>query len=198
MKKALLIISSICVAACALTACNLSCADDGTSKDYNKFNSMLEAGYSKIVITINNTFTDEDVTLTSEYTVRYAQSEMVVNYKVERFSEFTLEHPATELKTVYEGSAVIVGGIISGGEEVELTADIATLNFDFNKKYFENVTISETFFAADVADAGSFLGTEIDCTDMHVVAGFDEVFKSITINYTQGKNEVEYKYIFTN
>ena len=192
MKKAILIISAICVAACALTACNSSCGNE-----YKRLNSKLKEDYSQISITVNNTFTEEQITLTSVYTVKYAQNEITVDYKVERFSEFTLESPVTDVKTTYEGSASIVGGIISGGEEVGLTEDIASLNLNFKKKNFENVTFNKTFFSADVKNTNSFLGVA-ECTDMHVVAGFDDKFKSITVSYKQGVNEVEYKYVFTN
>ena len=194
MKKSILLISTVCAAACIFSSCK-SC-DKKKTTVYEDLNAMLAENYSQISISINNTFTEENITLESVYTVKYAQSEITVDYSVERFAEFTLENPTTEVKKKYNGTAVIVGGIISGGEEVGLTADIARLKLDFNESYFENAEYSNTLFSADVIDASGFLGTQLTCTDMHVEAKFSEVFSSIEITYSQDGHEVKYSYVF--
>ena len=197
MKKVLLI-SLICAAACSLSACTLSLGGNKTSKsEYDELNSMLSANYSQIEITIKNNFTEEDITLESKYTVKYSQSEITVEYRVERFTEFTLENPETSVKTVYEGTAVIVGGVISGGEDINLTADIARLSLTFKEELFENVTLTGMYLDADVKNASGFLGTNISCTDMHVYAEFLTFFYNITVNYRQSGHEIEYSYVFT-
>lgn len=196
MKKIILLISAA-IAACALSACEFSCAKDSKGYSYEQLNSMLNANYSQIVISVNNTFTDENITLESEYKVKYTQSEITVDYKVERFSSISLDSPASDVKTVYEGRAVIVGNVISGGEEVGLTKDIAQLNLTFNEDYFRNISFDKTSISADVTNPGAFLGTSLSCTDMHVEGKFNGVFESITITYKQSANEIEYRYIFT-
>ena len=192
MKKSVLLISAICAFACALSACGKK-----EVNAYDKLNSMLDASYSQITISIDNTYTEEEITLESVYMLIYSQSEITVQYKVERFAEFTLENPTTDVKTTYQGTAVIVGGIISGGSEVGLTADIADLSLEFKEAYFENITLDSGSLTADVKDVSAFLGTELVCTGMKVEAKFSDVLESITVTYSQSGHEVVYSYIFT-
>ena len=191
MKKSVLLISAVCAAACALSACGKK-----EVNAYDKLNSMLDANYSQMTISIDNTYTEEGITLESVYMLIYSQSEITIQYKVERFAEFTLENPTTDVKTTYQGAAVIVGGIISGGSEVGLTADIADLSLEFKEANFENITLDNSSLSADVKDASAFLGTEISCTGMKVEAKFSDVFESITVTYSQSGHEVVYSYIF--
>ena len=195
MKKVIILILSICVAMCALSACKSSCKIKETDK-YQLLNSMLEENYSQITISVNNTFTDEDITLESVYTVKYSQTEITVEYKVERFASLSLDNPTTEVKTVIEGTATIKDGVVSGGEDAGITADIAKIGLSFKEQYFKNVLYTGKYISADVTDASGFLGTELTCTDMHVEAKFNKVFTSIEISYVQGGNEVEYSYVF--
>ena len=195
MKKSFLLVSAICASACALSACG-SRGDKGPST-YDKLNSMLEESYSQISISINNTFLDEDVTLESVYMLIYSQSQITVQYKVERFAEISLDNPTSAVKTTYTGTAVIAGDTVTGGSEVGLTADIAQLNLVFKEEYFENITLESGSISADVTNVSGFLGTDLTCTEMKVEAEFSNVLNGITVTYKQSGNEVEYKYVFT-
>ena len=192
MKKSILLVSAICASACAISACG----KDKTPSAYDNLNSMLSASYSQISISIDNTFTAEDVTLESVYMLIYTQSQVTVQYKVERFSEISFENPTSDVKTTLEGIAVIAGDTVTGGSEVGLTADIAKLKMVFKEEYFENVTLAEGTISADVKDVKGFLGSDLTCTDMKVEAEFSNVFKNITVTYKQSGNEVEYRYVF--
>ena len=195
MKRHIFIICVLCALACALTGCKP--VKKPVYDEYAGLNTKLGASYSQISITVNNTFTDEDITLESKYTVKYSQSEITVDYKVERFASVSLENPTDEVKTVYEGTAVIVGGIISGGSEVGLTADISKLSLNFKEEYFNNAVLTGIFFKADVKNASAFLGADVSCTDMTVSAEYVEVFSVIEINYTESGNKIQYLYEFT-
>ena len=196
MKKSILTIAAIASAACALAACNSS-RGNSQSDEYQKLNDMLNASYSKIAITVTDTFIEEGVTLKSEYTLNYSESEITVNYKVERFAQISLDSPATDVKTTYTGTATIKDGKVTGGEEVGLSADIAETGLTFKKEYFENATVTGVFMQAEVSDTSAFLGSEVESNDMTVYAEFLNVFFNIEINYTQNKNKVKYEYVFT-
>ena len=195
MKKRILLFSAVCAAACALSGCNLF--GNNSNDEYAAINAMLAADYSCIKISITNDFTDEDITLKSEYTVKYSQSEINIQYSVQRFSEISLEKPNEGPVTTYEGTAKIVDGVISGGEEVGLTASIASLSITFKKDYLENVDMTGMYIQADVKDASGFLGTDISCTDMKVNAEFFTCFENMTISYKQSGRSVKYEYVFT-
>lgn len=196
MKKIILTIAAIASAACALSACGTSCNDKGGAKDkYQVLNDMLDKNYSSISITVTDNF-DKDTSLKSEYTINYSASEITVDYKVERFAGISLDSTSTEVKKVYTGTATIKDGVVTGGEEVGLTADIAKTGFSFKEEYCINANITGMTFQANVKDASAFLGSQVTYTDMTVYAEFLEIFYNIEINYTQNGNKVKYEYTF--
>lgn len=159
---------------------------------------MLKADYSRITLTVTDTF-DEDTYLKNEYIINYTDSQITVDYSVEKFNELSLDNPVTQVKTVYEGQAVIVDGVLVSvdDEEVELTADIAKVGLTFKKQYFKNVEFTDLSLKAEVSDAKSFLDAELNCTDMKVEAVFLQSFYSILITYNSSiGSKVEYKYSF--
>ena len=201
MKKLIALICAVCALVCVLTACgepkNPDPSPDSSVKDeYDNLNSMLALSYSEIEITVDNTFTEEDITLESVYTVKYAQSKITVEYKVERFAEISFENPTGGLKTVLSGTAEIKDGVISQND-AGITADIATLSINFKEEYFENAELTSMYFKAGVKDASGFMGTDINCTDMRAEATFLDCFYDLTVSYKQAGHEVEYKYLFT-
>ena len=195
MKKFLLI-SAVCAVACAFSGCSLFQKENPQNTQYDELTSMLNIGYSKITITVNNTIAEEGVTLKSEYIVKYFEDEIMVIYTVERFVGISLENPADGPVTTYEGRAKIADGKITGGEEVGLTADIASLSHTFKPEYFKNVTLTGVYIDADVKNASAFLGADITCTDMHLYAEFLNIFYNMKITYSQNGNTVEYIYEF--
>ena len=194
MKK-FLMLAALGTAACCLGAC--SCSKDKSSgpDGYEQLNSMLAMSYSSISLTVTDTFSD-GLSLKSEYVINYSESEITVEYSVERFTEISLDAPSDGVKTTLEGTAVIKGGVVTGGEEAGITANMASPIFNFKEAYFENATLTGAFFTADVKSTSSFLGFALSCTDMKVRCEFLEFFYSIEISYTKDGNRVEYEYIF--
>lgn len=200
MKKRILILAAMCAAACGLAACE-NTDNSGASNEYASFNEMLKADYSQITLTVTNTFEDNS-SLSSEYKIKYFADGVIVEYSVEKFTVIdpSLDNPSTELKTTLTGEVQIVDGEISvtEGAEIEITADIARIGFDFREEYFENTVLSNVLFQANVKDPSAFFGTQLDCTDMKVVVNFGEFLDNIRISYKSADNsKVEYKYIFT-
>lgn len=197
MKKRLLTIAAIGVAVCCLGACKP--ADAGTAADeYDDLNAMLLADYSQIVLTVTNTF-DEDTSLKSEYTITYSETRITVEYSVEKFNEIDLGNPSTQLKTTLTGTVFIVNGLVVSANEtdVSISASIAQVGFTFKKNYFDNDVLSDGSFQADVKNVDSFIGSHINCSNMKIVATFDEVFSGITVTYiSEGGNKVEIDYNF--
>lgn len=196
MRKSILMIAAASVAACCLGACTVSCNDQSEFYKYEQLNSMLSEKYSQISLTVTDTF-DEDTTLKSEYVFKYSESEITVEYSVERLTGLSLDEPSADFKTTHKGTAVIKDGAVTGGEEVGITADMASLKFNFKESYFENATLTGVYLKADVKSVGSFLGLALDCTDMKVYAEFLEVFYNISLSYKQGDNKIVYDYVFT-
>lgn len=196
MKKSVLMLAALGAAACCLGACGGKTDDGGGKTDeYEKLNSMLAESYSSVSLTVTDTFSD-DLSLKSVYVIKYSESEITVEYSVERFTEVSLDGPTTEVKTTLEGTAVIKGGTVTGGEEVGITAAIANPIFNFKESYFENATLTGVFFSADVKSASSFLGFTLSCTDMKVRAEFLDFFYSIELSYTRDGSKVKYEYVF--
>lgn len=196
MKKSVLMITAAaaCVAACGFGAC--SCKKSGNS-GYDKLNDMLNANYSQIALTVTDTFDDES-TLISEYIIKYSESEITVEYTVERFSSLSLDGTSDSFKTVLTGTAVIKDGSVTGGEEVGITASIANPKLNFKSSYFGQAYLTDTSLLAEVKEPSAFLGIAVSsCTDMKVNAKFSDVFSDIKVIYTQNGNKVEYKYVFT-
>lgn len=192
-------IAALCTAACSLAACRSSCRGEDEFYKYEQLNSILKdtyQHYSQISLTVTDTF-GEDISLESKYTIKKSENEITVEYRVERFSILSLDDPATEVKTVYEGTATIKEGMVTGGEDVGINADIATPHLTFMKQYFENATLTALNLSADVVNPSEFLGADLTCTDMKVYAEFLAVFSSIKINYTENGNKVQYLYQFT-
>ena len=214
MKKRFLSILAIISAVCCLTACgktndkddqssltpgNTDSTDNNNNTDnneYDELNSMLKESYSNIRITVKNTFTEQNVTLESVYSIDYSESEITVKYTIERFSAPSLENPDSDVKVKVSGTAVIENGEISQNE-AGITADIATIPLTFKEEYFENIELFGMSIDADVKNVSGFLGTDIACTDMHVNAMFLDLFYYITVTYSTDGHEIEYKYEFS-
>ena len=195
MKKAILLISAVCVAACSLTACGNNGGDkSGGNNAYDKLNTMIEADYSTIEITVKSTF-DASTALTSSYIVNYGD-EITVEYRVERFAPISVDNPDGDLITVHSGTATISGGVVTGGEGIDFPVGI-TNRFTFKEEYFENVTLKSISFEADVKDASSFFGSQITCSDMHVEVEYFDYISSMSVNYTKNGVKVEQNYVFT-
>lgn len=193
MKKQIYVLATLLAATCGLAACG------SKSSEYAALNEMLDVGYSKIEITVTETF-EENLSLESKYTIEYSDSQITVGYTVEKFAELSINKPLADIKTTLKGEAVIQGGEIVSveGDDINLSADIAKTGFAFKKKYFKNAELKSMYLKADVKNVSGFMGTKLTCTNMKVDAFFMDAFDYINIMYTSaGGNAVEYRYNFT-
>lgn len=191
MKKKIFAVAAACAAALSLGACTTA------SDEYAPLNAMLDLNYSKIILTVTDTF-DDTASLISVYEMEYSEVGVTVKYSVERFTELSLDAPAASDKTTLTGTAQIKDGAVTGGENVNLPATIADTGFTFKGEYFENAELEGTYLKADVKNVSGFMGTEIVCSDMKVFATFLDSFYDITVTYTgENGNAVECVYKFS-
>lgn len=188
MKKPAFAIAAVCAATCCLTACNL---DDG----YGALNKKLKLNYSTVTLTVTDIF-DEGASLESKYNMAFSDDAVTVTYTQERFAELSLDGFPSDSKTVISGEAVIKDGAVTSGDIG--VSGILPDGLNFKEEYFENASLSETSFKADVKNAAGFFDTGITCTDMKVTAYFKDALTSITVTYISEKgNSVKYRYEFT-
>ena len=203
MKKQILTLAAVGIEVCCLGACT----PKGDNSKYDALNTMLNASYSQLDVTVTDKF-DENTILKSVYKVTYSGGGITVEYEVEKFNELSLGSPASMgIKTTLKGVATIQGCMISyEGDRVDLNVPAGNpiegaepwSLLKFKKAYFKNAVLTDEFLVADVADPSGFLRTEISCTNMKVQATFLDVFDEIQIIYTSsGGNQVKYEYVFT-
>ena len=200
MKKLLVAFAVIGVSACILGGCATKNPPNNTTEtdNYDALNQMLDANYSKLELTVTDTF-DEDTYLVSKYTIVYAEKFVSVNYSVEQFVEISLDNPSSSVKTTLSGVAVIKDGEITfQGQEIEISSNIVKPNLTFKGEYFNNAQLTDNSLSAGVKNVEGFIGSEVVCSGMTVEAEFMEVFNDIKINYTsESGSQVEYYYDFT-
>ena len=185
-------------AGCAAAAIFGGCTTTDESTKYDELNAKLDLNYSQIVLTVTNTYNEKTV-LTDEYTMKFVEGVVTVNYSIERFTEISLDSATTE-KTTIVGEAVIVGSdvIYIDGEKVSLDAITSGTGLDFKKEYFSNDDLTDSYLKADVTNPSGFMGTLLNGTSMKVNATFGDAFNDIKITYhSQNGYEVEYLYTFT-
>ena len=192
MKKQLIAIASICVSICCFSAC----VEPEDNNKYDALNSMLNAKYSQIEITVTDTF-DEETSLESKYTINYYDDYILVKYTVEQFTEISIDSPSTEMKSIIDGEAIIMGELVTVlfGDDAGITADIAKLTMSFDESYFKNINLTDDYVEADVKDESGFLGQNINCTNMSMRATFHDVFYRMEISYTSTIGSVV-EYVF--
>lgn len=177
----------ICLAGCG----------SGDGKRFDSLNKMLAEDYTKISLTVTDTFAEGSV-LIGEYTITQAEEGKKVEYSVERFGEFSLDG-SNEAKVILTGTAIVKDGEIvsTTGDAIDLPEGIGG-GYTFASEYFANVKFGDGSLTADVTDAGNFFGCTITCTDMKVEASFGDALTSLNIGFTAADGTaVEYAYTFT-
>ena len=199
MKKTIFTIVAVCAAATCLSACNMSCEGDkpATPVDpYDAINEMFNADYSKIDVTVTNTF-DEGAELVSTYEMNYSGNEITINYSIERFTGISLDDASME-KAVTTGTAKVVNGIVT--DDNDMIDVIPQMMYTFKAEYFSNVNeaLLDMMLKADVTDPLGFMGANIKCTDMKVSAEYITAFNKMEITYKgESGNSVKITYDFT-
>lgn len=194
MKKTILAISAMCAAAACFGACNSSCGSNAAELDkYETLNAKLNLNYSRIVITVTDTF-DADASLISTYTVSRSDDGVKVSYSIERFAEISLESPSNEFKTTVTGEAVFRDGALVSGDAT-IAASVPETGLTFKAEYFDGIASTDKTFKANVTNASGFTGSEITCTEMKVFVNFATRIDDITITYKSAYGaSVECKY----
>ena len=163
---------------------------------YETLNKMMQAEYKKIEVSVTDTF-GEGVTLSSSYTVSFADDAVTVEYQVERFAEISLDTLPEDPVETLTGKVTVKDGQVTlvEGEDIGLT--VSGKLFDFKETYFGNTELTDTSLKADVKDSKSFMGVE-NCTDMKVEAAFAASFTKITVAYVAAAGDsVKIDYAFT-
>lgn len=181
-----------------LAFCGCNTQQSSTENEYDHINEMLNLNYSQINLTVTNEFA-EDAILKSEYSMKFSDGGITVNYCVERFSSLSLDSTAP-IKTKHVGEATVSDGKINyvQGDEVNLDAVTEGIGLEFKEEYFDNIDLTGVYIFADVVNPDGFFGSPLACREMKVKATFIEVLIDIKISYlTQDGNRVEYLYLFT-
>ncbi|MDE6586287.1 MAG: hypothetical protein K2K80_06380 [Clostridia bacterium] len=193
IKKLSPVIAALCITAAVFSGCNTN-----HNTQYDELNAMLDVNYSKVVLTVTDTF-GADAVLVSEYTIKFSDDGMTVNYSVERFSEVSLDF-VPSLKTTLVGEALVADGKVTyvQGDEVNMDALTTGTGFDFKEEYFDNIDLTGVYLMADVNNPSGFIGSSLTCTEMKVKATFLKIFYDIKITYrSQSGNQVECLYVFS-
>lgn len=163
---------------------------------YETLNKMMQAEYTKIEVSVTDTF-GEGVTLSSVYTVSFADDAVTVEYQVERFAEISLDDlPGDPIETL-TGKVTVKDGEVTLVEGDDIGLTVSGKLFDFKETYFGNTELTDTSLKADVKDPKNFMGVE-NCTDMKVEAAFAGSFTKITVAYTAAAGDsVKIEYNFT-
>ena len=196
MKKRVVIAIIISVAlALALCACEVTI--NVSQADYDKLTSMLDSAYSGWTLTVSTT--KGDVTLENKFVVTKETEQTKIDYTVEKLNELSMDSDS-EFKTRYVGTATIVDGKITSinGDEVSVELEkLDKVGLTFKTDYFQNAKMTANAISADVKDPSGFLGVDVTCSDMKLVASFGEKFDYIRISYkTEDGSTVVYNYDF--
>lgn len=201
MKKSIfsiLALCTACAAAAGLSGCK-SCDDDGPDA-YGKIQEILNKNYSQIVLTVTDTFA-EGVSLQSVYTVNYGESDVTIEYSIEKFTSLSLDAASPQFKTVKTGSVVLKDGVIvkQEGDSADFSYELISAGgLNFKEEYFTAVTINNVSFKADITNPSGFFGTAVDCTGAKIQSVFADYMAEIVVSYTSSSgSSVEYEYRFT-
>ena len=76
-------------------------------------------------------------------------------------------------------------------------AKITGIGLKFDSTYFENESVKEDYYTAEVKNVKAFFGRNIDCTEMTIAIDYsDSRFESVRIYYKNAKSSVEIVYLF--
>ena len=195
MKKfcLLLVISILLIV--TLCACDL--ITNVTASDMEKFNTLLDVDYDGWTLSVSTT--TGDVTLNNKFVVTKETEKTTIDYTLEKLNEISIDGN-NEFKTTIRGSVTVVDGKIVSidGEEANLDVEqFDEVSMVFKLNYFKNISLNSTTLSADVTNPSGFLGCEIDCQDMKLLAKYSDDFDYIKINYTNTDgSSVEIKYEF--
>lgn len=195
MKKfcLLLVISILLIV--TLCACDL--ITNVTASDMEKFNTLLDVDYDGWTLSVSTT--TGDVTLNNKFVVTKETEKTTIDYTLEKLNEISIEGN-NEFKSTIRGSVTVVDGKIVSidGEEANLDVEqLDEVSMVFKLNYFKNISLNSTTLSADVTNPSGFLGYEIDCHDMKLLAKYSDDFDYIKINYTNTDgSSVEIKYEF--
>lgn len=171
---------------------------------YRQTRKRLEVPYKELSLT--TTVGEGNEQLKSTYNVSVSGTQTTVIYTLEEFALFeekngTYKAPK-DRKEKSEGRILAKNGEIHtvNGKKPPIPLELITLSaLSFEKKHFDNVTIDENSFDADVKNAQALLGLPEECTNVHLLLYFDETHVHtlyLTYQTAQG-NAAELQFSFT-
>lgn len=196
MKKVLSVIIIALLAVTLLCACM---EVDVSITKLNQVSKLLEVEYSGW--TINTTTVYKDVRLTSSYIIIKSDAQTEISYSVEQLNELSIDKPA-EFKSEIVGSVIVKDGKVISHEGEELSVDLSgmeNIGLNLKSEYLDKINVTSSTLSANVKDIKSFMGKEMDATNMTLEIGFtEEAIEHININYTtSSSSSVKIEYIFS-
>lgn len=171
---------------------------------YRQTRKRLEVPFKELNLTV--CVGEGNDQLKSTYNVVTVGTETKITYTLEEFALFELKNGEytvpKDRKEKTEGRILAKNGKIHtvNGKKPPLPMELITLSeFSFQRKYFDNATITENTFEADVTDAQALLGLPEECTNVHLLFYFDEnhVY-TLYLTYTTAQgNAAELQFSFT-
>ena len=148
---------------------------------YRQTRKRLETPFTQLDLTV--CVGEGSDQLRSTYNVTTAETGTTITYTLEELALFELENgeytAPKSRKTKTEGRILTKSGKVHtvNGKEPPLPIELITLSsLSFQRKCFDNVTITETTFEADVKNAKALLGLPEDCKNVHLLLYFDESY----------------------
>ena len=176
MKKFAILALLVCLATLFV-----ACQPPVEPMSLDKVNSMAQQNYTSIKVETKTTVGEFVLVDTFVYTLN--NNVISVDYKTQRLAEF--------------GESVLNNPIIT--ETGSKTVDGSTLNcsYNFNQNCLADVNLTETSLSATVVDAQAFLGTQVQCSNMTVVANLGTHLQNVVVAYTTTNGTVTTTWTFT-
>ncbi len=176
MKKFVILALLVCLATMLV-----ACQPPVEPISLDKVNSMAQQSYSAIKVETKTTVGEFVLVDTFVYTLN--DNVISVNYTTQRLAVF--------------GDDTIGNPVVT--ETGSKTVEGSTLNcaYNFGESCLANVNLTETNLSATVTNVQAFLGTQVQCTDMTVVANFGAHLQTVVVAYTTANGTVITTWTFT-
>lgn len=171
---------------------------------YRQTRKRLEIPYKELNLTV--WVGEGSDQLKSTYNVVSVNEHTTITYTLAEFTSFGLKNgayttPKSRIEKT-EGRILAKNGEVHtvNGKKPPLPMELITFsNFSFQRRYFDNITITENTFEADVKDAQTLIGLSEDCKDVHLLFYFDETYvHTLYLTYTTAQgNTAQLQFSFT-
>lgn len=161
----------------------------------NALSLLAEKSYSMVkvdIVTVTG-----DISLQAKYEVTATE----IKYEIEVPNELSLDGElADEMKSVKKGSAIVENGKVTRVDDEDVIVPPTTEltgAFRFSQDNFENATVSDGSFTADVISSAKFFGNDRTVSDLKVTVTYTEAaFVAMVLTYTTENATVKTTYTF--